>query len=187
MALPSAWVAGSGRPPTNTPIPSPTASGPTNTPTAAGCTSGADCDSKMTLAEKEGQMAQVHYQALTSNTDITTYALGSLLSGGGEGPSNGNTAQDWFNMVNNFQNYALQTRLHIPLLYGVDAVHGHNNVYGSVVFPHHSGMGATHDTALITQAEQVTRDEVLGTAFRWVFSPCICTPQDDRWGRTYEG
>src|SRR5258708_29896639 len=108
LALPPSLALGAGRPPTNTPIASPTSNGPTNTPAPAGCTSGADCDSKMTLAEKEGQMAQVHYQALTSNADITTYALASLLSGGGEGPTTGNTAQDWFSMVNNFQTYALQ-------------------------------------------------------------------------------
>src|SRR5579859_1556984 len=109
----------------------------TPTPQITTCTSGADCDSKMTLAEKEGQMAQVHYQALASNSDISTYFLGSLLSGGGEGPTTGNSATDWFNMVNNFQNFALQTRMKIPLLYGIDAVHGNNNVFGATVFPHH--------------------------------------------------
>src|SRR5258708_32587416 len=90
-------------------------------------------------------------------------------------------------MVDNFQSYALKTRLGIPLIYGADAVHGHNNVYGATLFPHNIGMGATHDTALITQAEQATRNEVLGTGVRWTFAPCGCTPQDIRWGRTYEG
>src|SRR5258708_16274651 len=90
-------------------------------------------------------------------------------------------------MVDNFQSYALKTRLGIPLIYGADAVHGHNNVYGATLFPHNIGMGATHDTALITQAEQATRDEVLGTGVRWTFAPCVCTPQDIRWGRTYAG
>jgi beta-glucosidase len=90
-------------------------------------------------------------------------------------------------MVDNFQSYALQTRLGIPLIYGADAVHGHNNVYGATLFPHNIGLGAMHDPALITQIEQVTRDEVLGTGVRWTFAPCVCTPQDIRWGRTYEG
>jgi beta-glucosidase len=153
-----------------------------------GCTSTADCLSKMTLDEKIGQMTQASKNALTTPSDITTYYLGSLLSGGGEGPNGaGGTATEWANMVDNFQAYALQTRLKIPLLYGVDAVHGHNNVYGAVIFPHHIGMGATRDAALVEQADAVTRDEVLGTGIDWVFAPCVCVPRDDRWGRTYEG
>jgi len=142
----------------------------------------------MTLDEKIGQMTQANKNALTTPSDITTYALGSLLSGGGEGPNgSGGTATEWANMYDNFQGYALQTRLRIPLIYGVDAVHGHNNVYGAVIFPHHIGMGATRDGALVQQADQVTRDEVLGTGIDWVFAPCVCVPRDDRWGRTYEG
>jgi beta-glucosidase len=142
----------------------------------------------MTLDEKIGQMTQANKNALTTPSDIATYSLGSLLSGGGEGPNgSGGTATEWANMYDNFQGYALQTRLKIPLIYGVDAVHGHNNVYGAVIFPHHIGMGATRDAALVQQADQVTRDEVLGTGIDWVFAPCVCVPRDDRWGRTYEG
>ena len=143
---------------------------------------------RMTLDEKIGQMTHANKNALTTPSDITTYALGSLLSGGGEGPNgSGGTATQWADMYDNFQSYALQSRLRIPLIYGVDAVHGHNNVYGAVVFPHHIGMGATRNTALVEQADQVTRDEVLGTGIDWVFAPCVCVPRDDRWGRTYEG
>jgi beta-glucosidase len=69
----------------------------------------------------------------------------------------------------------------------VDAVHGHNNVSGAVVFPHNIGMGATRNAALVQQEEAVTRDEVLGTGMNWVFAPCVCVPRDDRWGRSYEG
>ena len=167
------------RPPTPTPSP---------IPEGGACTSTADCLSRMTLDEKIGQMTQANKNALTTPSDITTYALGSLLSGGGEGPNgSGGTATEWANMYDNFQGYALQSRLKIPLIYGVDAVHGHNNVYGAVIFPHHIGMGATRDTALVQQADQVTRDEVLGTGIDWVFAPCVCVPRDDRWGRTYEG
>src|SRR5688572_9245761 len=175
------------RPPTKTPTP--TAVVPTSTPTtSSGCSSTADCLSKMTLDEKIGQMTQANKNALTTPADITTYYLGSLLSGGGEGPNgSGGTATEWANMYDNFQNYALQTRLRIPLIYGVDAVHGHNNVYGAVVFPHHIGMGATRNTALVQQADAVARAEVLGTGIDWVFAPCVCVPRDDRWGRTYEG
>ena len=171
------------RPPTPTPV------NPTPTPAPGGsCTSTANCLSQMTLDEKIGQMTQVNKNALTAPSDITTYYLGSLLSGGGEGPNgSGGTATEWANMYDNFQGYALQTRLKIPLIYGVDAVHGHNNVYGAVIFPHHIGMGATRNTALVQQADQVTRDEVLGTGIDWVFAPCVCVPRDDRWGRTYEG
>jgi beta-glucosidase len=170
------------RPPTATPP------NPTPTPAGSACISTVDCLSKMTLDEKIGQMTQANKNALTTPSDITTYALGSLLSGGGEGPNgSGGTATEWANMYDNFQGYALQTRLRIPLLYGVDAVHGHNNVYGAVIFPHHIGMGATRDAALVQQADQVTRDEVLGTGIDWVFAPCVCVPRDDRWGRTYEG
>lgn len=152
------------------------------------CTSPADCVSKMTLDEKIGQMTQVNKNALITPSDITTYFLGSLLSGGGEGPSGaGGTAVQWADMYDNFQNYATATRLGIPLIYGVDAVHGHNNVQGAVIFPHHIGMGATRNAALVQQAEAITRDEVLGTGINWVFAPCVCVPQDDRWGRTYEG
>jgi len=172
-----------GRPPTSTPA------NPTPTPVAgSGCISTADWLSKMTLDEKIGQMTQASKNALTTPSDITTYYLGSLLSGGGEGPSGaGGTATEWANMYDNFQGYALQTRLKIPLIYGIDAVHGNNNVYGAVIFPHHIGMGATRDAALVQQADQVTREEVLGTGIDWVFAPCVCVPRDDRWGRTYEG
>src|SRR5688572_19782593 len=152
------------------------------------CTSPADCLSKMTLDEKIGQMTQANKNALTTPSDISTYFLGSLLSGGGEGPNGaGGTATQWADMYDNFQNYAVATRLGIPLIYGVDAVHGHSNVQGAVIFPHHIGMGATRNAALVQQAEDVTRQEVLGTGMNWAFAPCVCVPQNDRWGRTYEG
>ncbi len=152
------------------------------------CNSPANCLSMMTLAEKVGQMTQANKNALSSPNDIGTYFLGSLLSGGGEGPSgSGGTATQWADMYDNFQNYAVATRLGIPLIYGVDAVHGHNNVSGAVIFPHHIAMGATRNAALVQQAEDVTRQEVLGTGMNWAFAPCVCVPQNDRWGRTYEG
>ena len=155
---------------------------------AAGCVSPADCLAKMTLAEKAGQMTQVANTYIKNKTDITTYALGSVLSGGGGGPNGaGGTATQWADMIDDFQSYALKSRLGIPLLYGVDAVHGHNNVQGAVLFPHDIGMGASRDAALVQQEEDVTRQEVLGTGARWTFAPCVCVPRDDRWGRTYEG
>jgi beta-glucosidase len=155
---------------------------------AAGCTSTADCLSKLTLAEKAGQMVQVANSYINNKNDIATYGLGSVLSGGGGGPNGaGGTATQWADMVDDYQSYALRSRLGIPLLYGVDAVHGHNNVQGAVLFPHNIGMGATRDAALVQQVADVARQEVLGTGIRWTFAPCVCVPRDDRWGRTYEG
>ena len=103
---------------------------------------------QMTLDEKIGQMVQVDASALTNRADVQKYFLGSVLSGGNTDPATGNTAQDWLNFVTEFQNQALQTRLKIPLIYGIDAVHGHNNIDGAVIFPHHIGLGATHDPKL---------------------------------------
>ncbi len=143
--------------------------------------------SQMTLDEKIGQMVQVDSGALKDGGDVAKYYLGSVLSGGNSDPAAGNSPQAWLAEVNGFKAEALQTRLKIPLLYGIDAVHGHNNIDGAVIFPHHVGLGATHDPALITRAEQVTAAEVAGTGIRWAFDPCIAVPCDERWGRTYEG
>ena len=142
---------------------------------------------QMTLDEKIGQMTQVDSSALKDKSDVQKYFLGSVLSGGSSNPTNGNTAQDWLDFVTEFQSQALQTRLKIPLLYGIDAVHGHNNIDGATIFPHHVGLGATHDAKLIERAERVTAEEVAGTGIRWAFAPCIAVPQDAHWGRTYEG
>jgi beta-glucosidase len=144
-----------------------------------------DLLSRMTLDEKIGQMTQVDIHALKDNTDIQRYFLGSILNGGGGGPSN-NVPQNWLQVVNEYQSWALKTPLKIPLIYGVDAVHGHNNVDGAVIFPHNIGLGATHDPALVEKAGHITALEVAGTGIRWAFAPCIAVAQDERWGRTYE-
>ncbi|WP_157546188.1 glycoside hydrolase family 3 N-terminal domain-containing protein [Hamadaea tsunoensis] len=138
----------------------------------------------MTLDEKVGQMTQAE-RASVSNADITNYALGSILSGGGSAPSP-NTASSWADMYDGFQNAALNSRLGIPIIYGVDAVHGHNNVYGATIFPHNIGLGATRDPALVQQIGRATAEEVSGTGIDWDFSPCLCVARNDRWGRTYE-
>ena len=140
---------------------------------------------QMTLEEKIGQMVQVDMAALKDKADIQKYFLGSLLSGGNSDPAD-NRPQTWLRAVNEYQALALGTRLKIPLLYGIDAVHGHNNIDGAVIFPHHIGMGATHNPALVEQAEHITALEVAGTGIRWAFAPCIAVAQDERWGRTYE-
>jgi len=140
---------------------------------------------QMTLDEKIGQMVQVDMAALQNKADIQKYFLGSMLSGGGSDPSD-NRAQTWLQVVNDYQAHALQTRLKIPLLYGIDAVHGNNNIDGAVVFPHDIGIGATHNPELAAQAARVTAEEVAGTGIHWAFGPCVAVAQDIRWGRTYE-
>jgi beta-glucosidase len=138
----------------------------------------------MTLDEKIGQMTQAERSAVT-NADLTNFALGSLLSGGGSAPSP-NTPTSWANMYDGFQNAALNSRLGIPIIYGIDAVHGHNNVVGATIFPHNIGLGATRDPALVQQIGRATAEEVSGTGIDWDFSPCLCVARNDRWGRTYE-
>lgn len=140
---------------------------------------------KMTLDEKIGQMVQVDSSALKDKGDVSKYFIGSVLSGGNSNPAD-NRPETWLKFANEFQAQALQTRLKIPLLYGVDAVHGHNNIIGAVIFPHNVGLGATHDAALVQKAERVTAEEVAGTGIRWAFAPCIAVSRDIRWGRSYE-
>ncbi|WAL63907.1 glycoside hydrolase family 3 C-terminal domain-containing protein [Amycolatopsis cynarae] len=141
---------------------------------------------RMTLAEKVGQMTQAERGAVDGNQgQITDLALGSLLSGGGSTPTP-NTPQAWADMVDGYQSHALATRLHIPLLYGIDSVHGDNNLVGATVFPHDIGLGATRDPALVREVEHVTATETRATGPQWVFAPCVCVTRDERWGRTYE-
>ncbi|MGM0667004.1 MAG: glycoside hydrolase family 3 N-terminal domain-containing protein [Bacteroidota bacterium] len=140
----------------------------------------------MTLDEKIGQMAQAERGALEKLSDISYYKLGSLLSGGGSAPSENNVTA-WADMYDQYQGEALKTRLGIPIIYGVDAVHGHNNVYGAVIFPHNIGLGCTWNSELVRAVNQVTAMEVAATGIDWTFSPCIAVPRDERWGRTYEG
>jgi beta-glucosidase len=140
---------------------------------------------QMTLDEKIGQMTQVDMNALKDKADIQKYFLGSMLSGGNSDPAD-NRPETWLRVVNEYQSWALKTRLKIPLLYGIDAVHGHNNIDGAVIFPHNIGLGATHNPALVEQAEHITALEVAGTGIRWAFAPCVAVTQDERWGRTYE-
>ena len=141
---------------------------------------------RMTLAEKIGQMTQAERASVDADTTkITDDHLGSLLSGGGSVPTP-NTPTAWADMVDRYQQAALQTRLHIPLIYGVDTVHGDGNMYGATVFPHNIGLGATRDPALVRRVEHVAASETRSTGPQWAFAPCICVARDDRWGRTYE-
>ena len=141
---------------------------------------------RMTLAEKVGQMTQAERGAVADDpTLVATWRLGSLLSGGGSVPTD-NTPEGWADMVDEFQSHALSTRLQIPLVYGVDSVHGHGNLYGATIFPHNIGLGGTLDRDLVEEVQHVTAEETRATGPQWVFGPCVCVARDTRWGRTYE-
>jgi beta-glucosidase len=146
-----------------------------------------DVLSKMTLDEKVGQMTQAEQDGLKDISDIDKYHLGSLFCGGNSDPKNGNTLQDWTDMYDGLQAKALKTRLGIPVLFGVDAVHGHNNVLNAVIFPQNVGMGCTRNPKLVEEESRITAEEVRATGINWAFAPCVAVPRDERWGRTYEG
>ncbi len=144
--------------------------------------------SKMTLEEKIGQMTQPEQGPVLKNPgDMQKYFIGSVLSGGDSDPAEGNTLKAWTDLYDKAQNEALKTRLAIPILYGIDAVHGHSNVQGAVLFPHNIALGCTRDKALVEKIGRITAEEVRATGIQWTFSPCVAAPQDIRWGRTYEG
>lgn len=145
----------------------------------------ADLLSRMSLAEKAGQMTQAERGAVGEGADVAAYGLGSLLSGGGSTPTP-NTPAAWAAMIDGFQLRTRATRLQIPLIYGVDAVHGHNNLVGATIMPHNIGIGATRDPGLAERAGAVTASEVRATGIPWDFAPCLCVSRDERWGRAYE-
>ncbi|MER6571387.1 glycoside hydrolase family 3 N-terminal domain-containing protein [Streptomyces sp. NPDC001093] len=145
----------------------------------------ADLLSRMSLQEKAGQMTQAERGAVGTGGDIAAYDLGSLLSGGGSTPTP-NTPEAWARMVDGFQLRAQATRFQIPLIYGVDAVHGHNNLAGATIMPHNIGIGASRDPRLAERTGAVTAAEVRATGIPWDFAPCLCVSRDERWGRSYE-
>lgn len=140
---------------------------------------------EMTVAEKIGQMTQVSKESI-SPAETADNFIGSVLSGGNDNPAP-NTPSRWADMVGSFLDAAADTRLGIPLVYGVDAVHGHSNVGGATIFPHNIGLGSAGDEDLVRRMGQATATEMLATGVRWTFAPTVAVPQDIRWGRTYEG
>ncbi|MBN2163000.1 MAG: glycoside hydrolase family 3 C-terminal domain-containing protein [Pontiellaceae bacterium] len=142
---------------------------------------------RMTLDEKIGQMVQADSSGMKDITDIQTYHLGSVLSGGGSDPADGNSLAAWAAYYEACQEQAARTRLGIPILYGIDAVHGHNNVLGAVIFPHNIGLGCTRNPALVEEIGRIAAMEMRATGMHWTFAPCVTVPQDEHWGRTYEG
>ncbi|KAK9289845.1 hypothetical protein L1049_008005 [Liquidambar formosana] len=144
-----------------------------------------DLMSRMTLEEKIGQMVQID-RTVASAEVMKKYFIGSVLSGGGSVPAKQASAETWINMVNDFQKGSLSTRLGIPMMYGIDAVHGHNAVYKATVFPHNVGMGVTRDPELVKRVGAATALEVRATGIPYVFAPCIAVCRDPRWGRCFE-
>lgn len=145
----------------------------------------ADLMSRMTTAEKIGQMALIEKNSIRDPHDIAKYGLGALLSGSGGKPDD-NSPEGWREMIKKFQQESQKTRLRIPLLYGADANHGHGNVPGATLFPHFIGLGATKNPGLVRNVAKATAEEVAATGINWVFSPNLDVVQDQRWGRTYE-
>jgi len=147
---------------------------------------------KMSVAEKVGQVVQADIASIASD-DLKTYRLGSILAGGSSDPGGqyNAPAQAWLQLADDFYAASMDTAggkyNAIPVIFGIDAVHGHNNVVGATLFPHNIGLGATHDPALMGQIAQATAAEMRATGVDWTFAPTLAVPQDDRWGRTYEG
>ncbi|MBC3766198.1 glycoside hydrolase family 3 N-terminal domain-containing protein [Neptunicella marina] len=140
--------------------------------------------SKMSLAEKIGQMTQAERNHATPQ-DVKDYFLGSILNGGGSVPGN-NTPQDWREMIDAYQHAALSTRLGIPFIYGTDAVHGHGNGKNTTLFPHNVGLGAMRNPQLMEQIGRITAAETTAFGVHWNFGPALCVSRDERWGRAYE-
>jgi beta-glucosidase len=138
----------------------------------------------MTLDEKIGQMTQVRHFDDTSEEEIATRFIGSIIHT--QGPLPGANATEWQEKFTRLQQKALSTRLGIPLLFGVDAVHGQNTYEGATIFPHNIGLGAAGNAELVKKAAEITAIEVKATGFNWVFSPCIAIPYNEKWGRVYE-
>ncbi len=146
---------------------------------------------RMTLEEKIGQIIQAELQSVTPE-DVRQYRLGSVLNGGGSTPGNNRyaTPDDWLEMADAFWEASTDTSdggVGIPIIWGTDAVHGHNVVYGATIFPHNIGLGAANDPDLMHRIGAATAREVRVTGHDWNFGPTVAVPRDGRWGRTYEG
>jgi beta-glucosidase len=146
---------------------------------------------KMTVEEKVGQVIQGDIASMTPE-DMKKYHLGSILAGGGSAPGGDERApaKDWLALADQFYAASVDTSnggVGIPMIWGIDAMHGHSNIVGAVLFPHNVGLGATHNPKLLGDIARVTAEQVRSTGIEWTFAPTVTVPQDDRWGRTYEG
>ncbi|MCB0716930.1 MAG: exo 1,3/1,4-beta-D-glucan glucohydrolase [Bacteroidetes bacterium] len=147
--------------------------------------------SQMSVEEKVAQTIQGDINSLTPQ-DVRTYRLGSVLNGGNSAPNRDvkAPASEWLKLADAFYDASMDTtggRLAIPVLWGTDAVHGHNNIVGATVFPHNIGLGAMRNPELIRRIGEVTATETIVTGQNWTFAPTLAVVRDDRWGRTYEG
>ncbi|GIH79921.1 glycoside hydrolase family 3 protein [Planobispora longispora] len=142
----------------------------------------------MTLAEKVGQMTQPEIAAITPE-EVKQYGIGSVLNGGGSWPGRDKHAspQAWLDLADAYWDASVSTRTKIPVIWGIDAVHGNNNVYGATVFPHNIGLGAAQDPCLVRDIGEATAEQIRATGQDWAFAPTLAVVRDDRWGRTYEG
>ena len=145
---------------------------------------------EMTTAEKVGQMVQAEIGGVNAD-QVGQYNLGSVLNGGGTWPNGKNSSvADWVALADSFYTASTDTSdggVGIPVIWGTDAVHGHNNVIGATIFPHNIGLGATNNPGLMRQIGEATALEVAVTGIDWVFAPTLAVVRNDRWGRTYEG
>src|SRR6185503_6677443 len=146
---------------------------------------------KMTVEEKVGQVIQGDIASMTP-ADMKKYHLGSILAGGGSAPGGNERApaKDWLELADEFYAASIDTSnggVGIPMIWGIDAMHGHSNIVGAVLYPHNVGLGATRDPKLLEEIARLTAQQVRTTGIEWTFSPTVTVPQDDRWGRTYEG
>ncbi|MBN2540388.1 MAG: glycoside hydrolase family 3 protein [Bacilli bacterium] len=143
--------------------------------------------SQMTMQQKAAQMLQAERAAITPE-QVQDLGIGSILSGGGSHPNAYDDDTDtWYQMVYDYQAAALSSTAGIPILYGIDAVHGNNNLYGATIFPHNIGLGMANDADLVYDISKATAEEMLTTGITWTFAPALSVVQDVRWGRTYEG
>jgi beta-glucosidase len=146
---------------------------------------------KLTLEQKVAQMIQADIRYVTPE-DVKTYRLGSILNGGGAFPANEKHAavSDWVALADRFYDASMDSSggaPTIPIMWGTDAVHGHNNVIGATLFPHNVGLGAAHDPDLVQRIGEATAQEVAATGIDWTFAPTVAVVRDSRWGRSYEG
>jgi beta-glucosidase len=142
--------------------------------------------SRMSLKDKIAQMVQPDRAALQRELDLASLGIGSVLAGGSSDPTGGNSARSWADMIGRIHGISLKNDHRIPVLFGVDAVHGHNNVVNAVIFPHNIGLGCTRNPALVERVGRITALELVATGADWTFAPVMAAARDERWGRTYE-
>lgn len=143
----------------------------------------------MTLAQKVGQMTQPEIQFITPE-QVRQYYIGSVLNGGSSWPGKNKhaTPAEWVALADRYYDASMSTdsAVKVPVIWGIDAIHGNSAVYGATLYPHNIGLGAAHDAQLVGQIGVATARAVRAIGINWVFAPTLAVVQDDRWGRTYE-